>query len=407
MKNIGKSAIALGLILTGTAAVFTQSVRAAEISDGVVKIGVLSDMSGPYSSIAGKASVTAAEMAIKDFGGKVRGMPIELVSADHQNKPDIGSAIARRWIDSEKVDVIVDLVNSAVGLAVMQVAKQKDKAVLMSGTLSGRAVNEECNATTVQGTSDTYALSKSMASALVKEGKKKWFFITVDNAFGRSLEKDAGDTVKALGGKVLGAVKHPLDTVDFSSYLLSAQSSGADVVALANAGDNTVAAVKQAAEFRITPNQTLAALDAFLTDTHAIGLELAKDLYVSQGYYWDFDDRTREWSKRFFALHGGMPTVQNAAIYSMITNALKAIDATGSDSGIKIIDYMKSHDISDFYGRNAKLRANGSLVHDMFLFKVKSPQEKKYDWDYYKIQSVIPGDEAFPPLADSNCPLLK
>jgi len=374
MKTSRVAAIATGLIAGACWAL--EPASAAEISDGVVKIGVLTDMSGPYSAIAGAASKTAAEMAIKDYGEKVKNAPIELVVADHQNKPDVGSAIARRWIENEKVDIIVDLVNSAVGLAVIQVAKQHDKATLLSGTLSGRAVNEECAATTVQGTSDTYALSKGMASALMKEGKKRWFFITVDNAFGRSLEQDAGDTVKALGGQVLGSVKHPLDTVDFSSFLLSAQSSGADVIALANAGDNTVAAVKQAAEYRITPKQTLAALDAFITDTHAIGLDIAKGLYISQGWYWDYDDRTRDWSKRFYALHHGMPTVQNAAIYSMITNALKAVDATGSDSGAAIVGYMKTHDISDFYARHAKLRENGSLVHDMFLFQVRKLSAK-------------------------------
>jgi branched-chain amino acid transport system substrate-binding protein len=395
----------LAAALLAIAAIAPRPLAAAELSDGIVRIGVLTDLSGPYSAIAGQGSVIAARMAIADFGGRVAGRPVELVAADHQNKPDIGSAIARQWFDADKVDVVVDLVNSAVGLAVMNIARERHKVTLLTGTITGRAVNEECSPTNIQWTNDTYALANSSADALVKRGGKSWFFITVDNAFGRSLEKDAAATVKRLGGTVVGSVAHPLDTTDFSSYLLQAQASGADVIGLANAGANTIDAVKQAAEFRIAPKQTLAALDAFLTDIHAIGLEVAQGMYVTQGFYWDLDDATRAWSKRFFAERQAMPTVQNAAIYSLVTHYLKAVEAVGSDDAAKVMAQLRSSPVKDFYARNAEIRRNGSLIHDIYLMRVKTPAASTYPWDYYAIDTVIPAAKAFPPLDASPCGL--
>jgi len=381
---------------------------ATKASDGVVKIGVLTDMSGTYSDLAGPGSLIAVQMAVEDFIAKEKpDFKVEVISADHQNKGDIAAIKAREWIDTEKVDVIVDLVTTSTALAVMKVAKEKDRITLVSGAASTPITNEQCTDTNVHWTYDTYALAAGTGKAVVKQGGKTWFFLTADYAFGKSLEKDTSEVVIEEGGKVLGHVLHPFPAQDFSSFLLQAQASGAQVIGLANAGNDTINAIKQAAEFGITPKQTLAGLLMFITDVHSLGLKNTQGMYLTTGFYWDRNDETRAWSKRFFAKKNRQPTMVQAGDYSAVIHYLQAVKAAGTDDTKSVMAKMKATPINDFFAKNGKIRVDGRMVHDMYLAQVKKPEESKYPWDYYHIRQVIPGDQAFLPLSKSRCPLVK
>ena len=384
--------------------------RAADkVSDGVVKIGVLTDMTGFYSDLAGPGSVLAVKMAAADFGGKVLGKPIEVVSADHQNKADIASNTARKWFDEEKVDAVVDLVNSGTALAVMPVANEKKRITLLSGPATTAFTGEKCTPYNVHYTYNNWMLANGTGREVVKTGGDTWFFITADYVFGKSLESDTADVVKASGGKVLGFARHPQNSSDFSSYLLQAQASGAKVIGMANAGGDTINTIKQAKEFGITPKQTLAGLLVFISDVNSLGLDIAQGMYLTTSFYWDLNDDTRKWSKRFQNhpdnKKKAMPTMIQAGLYSAVTNYLKAIQAAGTDQAEPVIAKMKATPIDDFFGKG-RIGPDGLFRHDMYLFQVKTPQESKYPWDYYKIAKVIPAAEAFPPLSD-KCPLVK
>jgi branched-chain amino acid transport system substrate-binding protein len=387
------------------------AVRAAgpspSISDGVVKVGVLTDMTGAYSDLAGPGSVLAARMAIEDFGGTVLGKPIVLVSADHQNKADVASNVARKWIDEEQVDVIVDLVSSSTALAVMPVAAAKKRITLLSGPGSDPITGDKCTPYTVHYTYDTYAMAHGTGAAVVQSGGKSWFFITADYVFGRSLEEDTASVVKAAGGTVLGTVRAPFPTTDFSSYLLQAQASQAQIVGLANAGADTVNAIKQAREFGVTPKQSLAGLLVFISDVHSLGLEAAQKMYLTTAFYWDRDEASRAWSKRFFLKQGRMPTMVQAGVYSELTHYLKAVKATGGDDADAVMARMRETPVDDFFAHGGHIGPDGLHRHDMYLAQVKSPSESKAPWDYYRILKTIPAAEAFPPLEGSKCPLVK
>ena len=392
----------------GVAALLAMTLSAqAQVSDGVVKLGVLNDMSSLYSDATGKGSLVAAQMAVQDFGGKVLGKPIEVVAADHQNKPDIGANIARQWYDQEQVDAIVDVPTSSVALAIQQISKDKDRVFLMSGPGSSDLTGPACSPTGVHWTYDTYALSHVAGKAMVERGEDTWFFITADYAFGHALERDASDVVKASGGKVLGSVRHPLNTQDFSSFLLQAQASGAKVIGLANAGGDTQTAIKQAAEFGLQKGgQKLLALLVQITDTHSLGLQTAQGMILTDGFYWDHDDGARKFSTRFFAQMHHMPTMIHAGVYSEVTHYLKAVQAAGTDEAKAVVAKMRALPIDDFFAHNGKLREDGRMVHDMYLMQVKTPAESKSEWDVYKILATVPGDQAYRPLDQGGCPLV-
>jgi branched-chain amino acid transport system substrate-binding protein len=393
--------------IAATLALATGS-ASAQVSDNLVKIGVLTDMSGAYSDLAGAGAVEAVKMAVEDFKAKEKpAYAIEVVYADHQNKGDIASNKAREWFDRDKVDVITDMVTTSTALAAMKVAKEKNRIALISGAASTRITNEDCNDVTVHWTYDTYALANGTAKAVVKQGGKTWFFLTADYAFGQSLEKDASDVVVANGGKVLGAVRHPFPGTDFSSFLLKAQASGAQVIGLANAGTDTTNSIKQAAEFGITPKQSLAGLLMFITDIHSLGLKATQGMYLTEAFYWDRTDETRAWSKRFFDRHKRMPTMVQAGLYSAVSHYLNAVKAVGTDDTQKVMAQMKKTKINDFFAKNGYIRDDGRMVHDMYLMQVKKPEESKYPWDYYYVRQTIPAEEAAQPLALSRCPLIK
>ncbi len=394
----GTLALVAALGLAGTAA--------AQVSDNVVKVGVLTDMTGAYSDLAGPGSVLAAQMAAEDFGGTVIGKPIVIVSADHQNKADIASSIARKWFDEEKVDAVADLVSSSTALAVMPVAAEKKRITLLSGPGSTPIAGEKCTAYNVHYTYNTYAMAAGTGRAVVQQGGKTWFFITADYVFGKSLEADTSKVVLAAGGKVLGDVKAPFPTTDFSSYLLQAQASGAQIIGLANAGADTINAIKQANEFGLTKKQSLAGLLVFLSDVHSLGLATAKGMYLTTAFYWDRDAESRAWSKRFFERRKQMPTMVQAGVYSELMHYFKAVQAAGTDDADKVMAKMKEMPVNDFFAKNARIGVDGLLRHDMYLAQVKSPEESKYPWDYYRIIKTIPASEAFEPL-DPACPLVK
>lgn len=380
----------------------------AQISDNLVKIGVLTDMSGAYSDIAGAGAVLATRMAIDDFiAADHPDFKVEMVYADHQNKADIASARARQWFDVEKVDVVAELITTSTALSVMRVAKEKNKIALISGAASTRVTNEDCNDVTVHWTYDTYAVANGTARAVVQQGGKSWFFLTADYAFGASLEKDAGDVVKANGGTVVGSIRHPFPSADFSSFLIAAQSSKAQVVGLANAGSDTVNAIKQAAEFGLTKKQTLAALLMFISDVHTLGLKATQGMYLTEGFYWNRTPESRSWSKRFFEKQKRMPTMVQAGVYSSVTHYLRAVKAIHSDDTVRVMAQMKKTPVNDFFATNGTIRADGRMVHDMYLLRVKKPEESTTPWDYYNVQAVIPGAQAFQPLSQSRCPLIK
>ncbi|WP_448187520.1 ABC transporter substrate-binding protein [Azospirillum sp. sgz301742] len=377
-----------------------------KISGDKVKIGVLNDRSGLYADLGGEGSAVAARMAAEEMGNKVGGKPIEIITADHQNKPDIGSNIARQWIDTEGVDVIVDVPNSGVALAVQEVAKEKKVIFLMEGPATSRLTGDACSPTGFHWAYDTRALAVGTGRAMVKEGGDTWFFLTADYAFGHQLEADTAAEVKKAGGTVKGAVRHPLNTADFSSFLLQAQGSGAKVIGLANAGGDTINSIKQASEFGITQGgQKLAGLLLFLSDVHALGLPVAQDLVLTTGFYWDMDDEKRAWSKKYMEKTGKMPTMVQAGTYSAVRHYLKAIEAVGTDDGPTVAKKMKEMPVNDMFAKNGKILPNGRMVHDMYLARVKKPAESKGPWDYYQILRTIPGDEAFFTLAESGCKL--
>ena len=397
------------MLLATLAIVAVQSAH-AEMSGNIVRIGVLNDQSSLYTDLAGQGSVEAARMAVEDFGGTVNGTPIEIVSADHQNKADIGSNIAREWLDVGGVDVIVDVPNSGVALAVNEIVREKNKAFLVSGAASSALTGEKCSPNTVHWTYDTWALANGTGKAIVSTGGDSWFFITADYAFGHALEKDTSAVVEANGGKVVGAVRHPLNNADFSSFLLQAQASGAKIVGLANAGADTTNAIKQAAEFGLVAGgQNLAGLLIFITDVNALGLQTAQGLIFTESFYWDANDATRAFAQKFAERDKGIhPTMIHAGVYSAVTHYLKALAALGSDGdGQAVIAKMKELPTDDPLFGKGTIRADGRKIHDMYLFEVKKPEESKGPWDYYKLRATIPAAEAFRPLDKGGCPLVK
>jgi branched-chain amino acid transport system substrate-binding protein len=396
----------VGLAVT---AALAAGAAQAQVSDNMIKIGVLSDMSSLYTDLSGAGSVVAARMAVEDSGIERRGYKVEIVSADHQNKPDVGSGVARQWYDVDKVDAIVDTPNSGVALAVTQITKDKGKAFLVSGAASSDLTGKACSPNTIHWTYDTWMLANGTGNAIVKTGGDSWFFITADYAFGHALERDTEAVVLKSGGKVLGKVRHPLNTQDFSSFLLQAQASKAKIVGLANAGGDTTNAIKQAAEFGIVKGgQNLAGLLVFLTDIHALGLPTAQGLIFTETFYWDMNDQTRAFAKRFAERDKGIhPTMIHAGVYSAVTHYLKAIEALKSDDGTKVIAKMKETPTDDPLFGKGTIRADGRKIHPAYLVEVKKPAESKGPWDYYKIRSTIPADQAFRPLDQGDCPLVK
>src|SRR5690606_34256203 len=404
MKKIG--ALGAGFMLaTGMIAspVFGQDA----ISDGVVKIGVLTDMSGAYAGNVGPGSVLATKLAIEEFDGKVLGKPIELVTADHLNKVDIAASRAREWIDRNQVDVITELGNSAVALAVMGIAQEKGRMTMVTGAGATSIANQHCIPTNVQWVYDTYALAKVGTMPLVESGTKNWYFITADYAFGHSLENDGSRFIKEAGGKVLGSSRYPFPGPDCASYLLSAQSSGAQGVALASAGADLQNEIKQANEFGLTESQKIVAMLMSITDVHGVGLDAAKNMNFAETFYWNLDDESRTFSRKFYKEFGKMPTALQAGQYSAVLNYLRAVEKSGSDNVADVMDALQNMPIHDAFARNAKLRKDGKLLHDLYLVSVKTPAESKEPWDYYNIVKTVPGDQAFMPLSESQCPFLK
>jgi branched-chain amino acid transport system substrate-binding protein len=400
--------IAAGFACGGHAAAQTATGASpnARISGDVVKVGVLTDMSGIYSDPGGQGSVVAARLAAEDFGGSVLGKKIEIVFADHQNKADVGAGRAREWLDRDGVDMITDALNSAVALAVSKLVTEKKRVFMNTGAASTRLTNEDCSAYLIHHTYDTYALANGTGRAVVKQGGDTWFILSADYAFGHSLEKDTAEVVKSTGGKVLGQVRHPLNTSDFSSFLMQAQSSGAKIVGLANAGGDTIKSIKAAKEFGITKNQALAGLLVNITDVHALGLDAAQNMYVTEAWYWDLNDDTRSWARRFFEKTKKMPSMIHAGTYSATLMYLNAVRATGTDDADAVMKWLKSNTHSDMFGKNMKVREDGRLMHDMYLLQVKQPAESKSPWDYYHLRQTIPAEQAFRPLAQSKCPLV-
>src|SRR5436190_2752425 len=396
----------LALAIAGT---FTAGAAHAQISDNVIKIGVLSDMSSLYTDLAGAGSIVAAKMAVEDSGTEKRGYKVEYVSADHQNKPDIGSAIARQWYDTDKVDVIVDVPNSGVALAVNQITKDKGKVFLAVGPGTSDLTGKACSPNTVHWAYDTWMLANGTGTAMTKQGGDTWFFITADYAFGQALERDTTTAVQKAGGKVLGGVRAPLNNQDFSSFLLQAQSSKAKVIGLANAGGDTTNSIKQAAEFGIVKGgQSLAGLLVFITDVHGLGLPTAQGLIFTETFYWDLNDKTRAFAKRFAERDKGIhPTMIHAGIYSAVLHYLKAVEALKSDDGTRVIAKMKEMPTDDPLFGKGTIRVDGRKIHPAYLVEVKKPSESKYAWDYYKIRATIPAEQAFRPLDQGGCELVK
>jgi branched-chain amino acid transport system substrate-binding protein len=374
-----------------------------------IKIGVMNDRSGLYADLTGEGSVVAARMAAEDFDVEGKGWKVEFVSADHQNKPDIASTIARTWYDEDDVDVIVDVPTSSAALAVNQITREKNKVFLVSGAATSDLTGAQCSPNTIHWTYDTWALANGTGRAMVEAGGDTWFFLTADYAFGHALERDTSAVVEATGGQVLGAVRHPFPGQDFSSFLLQAQASGAKVIGLANAGGDTINSIKQAAEFGITQaGQNLAGLLVFITDVNALGLQTAQGLVLTEAFYWDLDDGTREWSQRFAANHNGnMPTMIHAGVYSSLMHYFKAIEELGNTDSVAVVEKMKELPTSDPLFGEGEVRADGRKIHKMYLFEVKSPDESEGDWDFYKLVNEIPADVAFRPMEEGGCELVQ
>jgi branched-chain amino acid transport system substrate-binding protein len=398
MRRIFFAVFAAALLLSGAAQ--------AQIAKDTIKIGVLADMSSLYADLGGPGSVTAAQMAVDDFGGTVAGKKIEIVSGDHQNKPDVGSAIARKWFDEDGVDMITDLTTSSVALAVQEVARAKNKVIMISGAASSDLTGKACAPTAIHWTYNTVALANGTGAAVVKAGGDTWFFITADYAFGHALERDTTAVVTANGGKVLGSVNVPLNTQDFSSYLLQAQGSKAKIIGLANAGGDTINSIKAAKEFGLTKSMKIAALLIFLTDIHSLGLDTAQGLVATDSWYWNKDATTRKWAERYFAKMHKMPTSLQAADYSAATTYLKAVQAAGTTDGDKVMAQLHQMKIDDMYAKGY-IRPDGSMIHDMYLMQVKTPAQSKEPWDYYTITATIPGEQAYGSKAESRCALWK
>src|ERR1700733_9096904 len=405
-----KTRIAASLLL-GTA-LSLAATGFALAQDKIVKIGALSDQSGLYADLGGPGSTLAAPMAVEDSGLMDKGWTIDIISGDHQNKPDVGTSIARQWFDVDKADISVDVPNSGVALAVNNVVKENNGVYINSGAATSDLTNAQCSPNTVHWTYDTYMLAHTTGQALVKAGGDTWFFLTADYAFGAALERDTTAVITANGGKIVGGVKHPLNTSDFSSFLLQAQSSKAKIIGLANAGGDTTNSIKQAAEFGIVKGgQKLAALLLFLTDVKAIGLETAQGLNFTETFYWDMNDQTREFSKKFAARmkNGAPPTMVQAGVYAGLMHYFKALEALGSNphDGVKVVDKMKSMPTDDTLFGKGEIQPNGRTIHPAYLFEVKKPSESKGPWDFYKLIGTVPGDQAFTPLDKSTCALLK
>lgn len=397
-------ALAAGVALAGP--VYAQT---AKVSDDVVRIGVLTDMSGQFSHESGEGSVTAVKMAVEDFGGKVLGKPIEVIVADHQNRNEVAIAKAREWYDVGKVDLIANLINSSIALAVTNVAQEKNRVAIVNGSGSSRLTGDSCTPNSIHYAYDTYALAQGTGKALIKEGLKSWYFLTADYAFGHALEGDTANVVKANGGTVAGSIRYPIDTADHSSFLLQAQASKANVVAIAGSGTTFINAVKSAKDFGLAEGgkQTIAGLLVWITDIDSMGLSTAQGLVLTNAFYWDRDEETRAFSKRFFAKMKRMPHMGDAGDYSSTVHYLNAIKAAGTDEAKAVMAKMHEMPVNDFFAKNGRVREDGRFIHDMYVYEVKKPSESKYAWDYYKLRSVIPGDEAFRPVSESKCPLLK
>ncbi|MBB5271699.1 ABC transporter substrate-binding protein [Quisquiliibacterium transsilvanicum] len=378
----------------------------AQMSDGVVRIGILNDMNGPYADLAGPGSVLAAQMAAEEFGNRVAGVPVEIVSANHQNKPDVGAEITRRWVDQDKVDAIADVPTSSVALAVQNIVRDKQKVFLISGAAAASLSGKDCSPFSIQTSDDTNALSIGTTRAVVKSGADSWFFLTADYVFGHAMEAESTKVIKAHGGTVLGGVRHPQNTADFASYLLRAKGSGAKAIGLANAGNDTITSIKQAVEFGLTQSgQRLVGLILFISDIHALGLQNAHGLMLTEGFYWDMDPVAREWSQRFHKRFGKMPTRQQATTYATVVHYLRAIDHAKTDDSRTVVARMKAAPMK-YFGHEGRIREDGRFVHDLKLYEVKHPSESKYPWDYYKTVTTIPGEEAFASMADGGCPLV-
>ncbi len=404
MNTMGLKMLA---VLASAVLLASVSAQAQGAPPRPIKIGVLSDMSSLYADQAGLGSVEAARMAIEDAGSKIGDQPIELVSADHQHKTDVGTAIVRRWIDTEGVDVIADMPNSAVALAVQQIVKDKNKIALFSTAATTELTGKQCSPNGIQWVYDAYSNAAGLAKALVAKDNKSWYFLTVDYALGHSLQAEATKAIVAGGGTVVGSVRHPLNNPDFSSFLLQAQASKAKVIALANAGADTINAVKQVAEFGMSKDHVIVAPLVYISDIHSMGLPAAQGLTFIEGFYWDLNDATRAWSKRFFERRKAMPTMTHAGVYSSVSHYLKAVRAVGSADSLAVVAKMKEMRVDDFFSSGGQVRKDGRMVHDMLLVKVKSPSESRYPWDYYQVLATIPGEQAFRPLQESECPLAR
>jgi branched-chain amino acid transport system substrate-binding protein len=391
------------LALAGAAVLAGASPVQAQISGDTIKIGMITDLSGVYSDVDGNGGAEAVRMAIADMNGTINGKKIQFVVADHQNKPDIAASKAREWFDQGGVDMLIGGTNSGASLAMAKVAAEKKKPFIAIGAGTAQLTNEQCSPYTVHYAYDTVALARGTASAVLKQGGKSWYFLTADYAFGQSLEKDTSDVLKAQGGSVLGSVKHPLSASDFSSFLLQAQSSKAQVLGLANAGGDTINAIKAAREFGLTKSMKMAGLLVFINDVHTLGLNTTQGMYLTDGWYWDMNPDTRAWSKRYFAKMKKQPSMLQAADYSATMQYLNAVKAIGTDDAAKVMAQLKASKINDMFAKNGEIRPDGRMVHDMYLMQVKAPNESKYPWDYYKLVSTIPGAQAYTTKAETKC----
>ena len=398
---------AMAVAVSATLALGVAASASAQVSGDVIKIGLITDMSGLYADIDGPGGAEAVKMAIADMGGNVAGKKIEFIAADHQNKADIAASKAREWFDQQGVDMLIGGTNSGASLAMAKVAAEKKKVFISIGAGSARLTNEECSPYTVHYAYDTVALARGTGGAIVKQGGKNWFFLTADYAFGASLEKDTADVVKANGGKVVGSVRHPLSASDFSSFLLQAQASKAQILGLANAGGDTINAIKAANEFGITGTMKLAGLLMFINDVHSLGLNLTQGMYLTDGWYWNQNADSRAWAQRYFAKMKKMPSMLQAGDYSATTQYLNAVKTLKTDDADKVMAHLKKTKINDMFAKGGVIRPDGRMVHDMYLMEVKKPSESKTPWDYYKVVQTIPGDQAYSTKAESKCPLWK
>jgi branched-chain amino acid transport system substrate-binding protein len=405
-RNFRTTALTSAILASGMLA-YAGTAAAQGISDDVIRIGFITDMSGVYSDVDGPAGTEAIRMAIADAGGEINGKKVELLVADHQNKADVASARAREWFDENKLDMLIGGTNSATNLAMANVAAEKKRPFIAIGGGTSDLTNAQCSPYTVHYAYDTSALARGTGSAVVKNGGNSWFFLTTDYAFGHALERDTMKVVKAAGGEVKGSVRAPLSTADFSSYLLQAQASGAKILGLANAGGDTINSIKAANEFGVTQSMKLAGLLVFITDVHALGLEATKGMYLTTGWFWNINDEAKAWSDKFSAKIGRPPTMVQGADYSATRFYLEGVKAAGTDDGDAMMKWMKSNKINDFFAKNGYVREDGRMIYDMYLVQVKTPEESKAPWDYYKVAQTLPGEEVFTPLAESTCKLLK